>query len=402
MSVAICGKTKRAFIRNKLYLMIILPEFYETNLKRELGRAEYLLLKILINLLQSIKTVSIEALATALPIPIFFESRRKKIQRFLSLNYINIEEIWFPIIKSWLEIYFPLNEVIYLVIDRTNWGCINLLMISVVWDKRSIPIYFKLLDKLGSSNFDEQEAVFKKALPIFNTYKTVVLGDREFCSVKLANWLTEKKVYFCLRIKKDAFIEIEPEIWLQLRDLGLAPGMSFFYQGIKYTKSQGFVSFNLAAKWKRKRLGVAPEEGWFILTNLDDLDSVIRAYKQRFDIEEMFRDFKSGGYNLEDTNVSGQRLISLILLISLAYTAATISGQKIKRMGVQKYVGRIKESLRTVRRHSSFYIGLYGHNWVNFMENSYELVTELLRLSPNKRKYYQQGERAMRLIISAS
>jgi hypothetical protein len=78
-SAAICGKRKRVFIRNKFYLMIMLPEFYETNLKRELGRAEYLLLKILIKLLQSIKTVSIEALATALPIPIFFESRRKKV-----------------------------------------------------------------------------------------------------------------------------------------------------------------------------------------------------------------------------------------------------------------------------------------------------------------------------------
>ena len=160
-------------------------------------------------------------------------------------------------------------------------------------------------------------------------------------------------------------------------------------------------------------------EGWFILTNLDSLYSAIKAYKQRFDIEEMFRDFKSGGYNLEDTNVSGQRLISLILLISLAYTAATISGQKIKRIGIQKYVGRIKEFLRTVRRHSSFYIGLYGEtalregfppqatanpkgsNWVNFMENSYELVAELMTLAPNKRKYYQQGERAMRLILSA-
>ena len=148
---------------------------------------------------------------------------------------------------------------------------------------------------------DEQEAVFKKVLPLFNNYKTVVLGDREFCSIKLANWLTERKVYFCLRLKKDAFIEIEAEIWLQLRDSGLAPGLSFFYQGIKYTKSQGFVSFNLAAKWKRKRLGVAPKEGWFILTNLDDLDSAIKAYKQRFDIEEMFRDFKSGGYNLSET-----------------------------------------------------------------------------------------------------
>jgi len=44
----------------------------------------------------------------------------------------------------------------------------------------------------------------------------------------------------------------------------------------------------------------------------------IAAYKRRFDIEEMFRDFKKGGYNLEDTNVSGERLITLILLIALA------------------------------------------------------------------------------------
>ena len=129
-SVAIYGKRKRALIRNKLYLMIMLPEFYETNPKQELGRAEYLLLKILINLLQSIKTVSLEALATALPIPILFESRRKKIQRFLFLNCINVEEIWFPIVKSWLEIYFPLTKVVYVVIDRTNWGCINLLTVG--------------------------------------------------------------------------------------------------------------------------------------------------------------------------------------------------------------------------------------------------------------------------------
>lgn len=76
--------------------------------------------------------------------------------------------------------------------------------------------------------------------------------------------------------------------------------------------------------------------------------------------------------------------------------------QKIKRMSVQKYVGRIKESGRTVRRHSSFYIGLYGSSWVNFMEETSELVAELLTLSPNKLKYYQQGERAMRLILSVS
>ncbi len=116
------------------------------------------------------------------------------------------------------------------------------------------------------------------------------------------------------------------------------------------------------------------------LTNLDTLESAVVAYKSRFDIEEMFRDFKSGGYNLENTNVSGERLIILILLIAIAYTSATIQGQQIKRLGIQKYVGRVKEYGRTERRHSSFYIGLYSQTWVNFIDNSWELVRGLLRL----------------------
>jgi hypothetical protein len=76
----------------------MLPIFYQTHLKSQLSLAEYLLLKILINILQSIKKVSLETLATALPIPITFESRRKKIQRFLSLPNLTIETIWFPIV----------------------------------------------------------------------------------------------------------------------------------------------------------------------------------------------------------------------------------------------------------------------------------------------------------------
>jgi len=58
----------------------------------------------------------------------------------------------------------------------------------------------------------------------------------------------------------------------------------------------------------------------------------------------MFRDFKSGGYQVEDTNVSGSRLISLILLIFFAYTLATFQGQNIKLTGVQNYVVELKNT----------------------------------------------------------
>lgn len=382
--------------------MKMTPIFYQAHLESQLSRSQYLILSILINLLQSLKQVSLEALATAFPFPVLFDSRRKKIQRFLSFPQLNIETIWLPIIKSWLADDFPLHQVIYLVIDRTSWGKINLLMISLVWEKRAIPIYFELLTKLGSSNFEEQKAVISRVLPLFRGYKTVVLGDREFCSVTLGNWLRQEKLYFCLRLRKDEFVELANGMWLQLSNLGLAPGVSFYLQGVKVTKTKGFIGFNVACKWKRKYQGWHPEEGWFILSNLENLDAAITAYKRRFRIEEMFRDFKSGGYNLEGTGASGQRLISLILLIAIAYTSATMQGKKIKRMGIQKYVGRVKERSRTQRRHSSFYIGLYGQIWVNFMEQCNELVASLMKLNINKRPFYQQGLRAMKLIISAS
>ena len=102
----------------------------------------------------------------------------------------------------------------------------------------------------------------------------------------------------------------------------------------------------------------------------------------------------------EDTNVKGERFISLVLLISIAYTGATIQGQKIKRKGVQKYVARVKEYARLERRHSSFYVGLYGQNWVTFKDDCIELVISLIKLNRNKRKYYQKGISAMKLIES--
>jgi hypothetical protein len=102
--------------------------------------------------------------------------------------------------------------------------------------------------------------------------------------------------------------------------------MQLYLNGVSVTKQKGFGKFNVACKWKRKYWGWSPDEGWFILTNLPDLESGILSYKKRFGIEEMFRDFKSGGYKLEGTNVTGERLIVMVLLIAIAYTTATMEG----------------------------------------------------------------------------
>ncbi|MEP6487959.1 hypothetical protein NDI43_16190 [Microcoleus vaginatus GB2-A3] len=68
-------------------------------------------------------------------------------------------------------------------------------------------------------------------------------------------------------------------------------------------KFKGF-KVNVACQWKGKYRGVTVKEGWFILTNLKTLKAAISADKQRFDIEKMFIDYKSGSYNIEDAPVS--------------------------------------------------------------------------------------------------
>lgn len=114
-------KDKSAFL-NKNYLLKMLPTFYQAHLQSQLRRAEYLLLTCLISLLQTIKQVRIETLATALPLPITFNSRRRKLQRFLSLDQLTFDNIWFPILKAWLKTDFEPNQMLHIAIDRTRNG----------------------------------------------------------------------------------------------------------------------------------------------------------------------------------------------------------------------------------------------------------------------------------------
>jgi hypothetical protein len=160
--------------------MFQLPKLYNDHLKKEFNSTQYLVLLILINLLQNLKSVRLEELARRFPHPILLRSRIKKLQRFLSLSQFQIEKLWFPIFTTWTEEAFDWGEVLYVVIDRSQWRGINLLMVSLVYDHRAIPIYCCLLSKKGNSNLSEQQKVLKPVLQLLKNYKIVVLGDREW------------------------------------------------------------------------------------------------------------------------------------------------------------------------------------------------------------------------------
>jgi len=61
----------------------------------------------------------------------------------------------------------------------------------------------------------------------------------------------------------------------------------------------------------------------------------------------------------------------------------------------------LKENLRKDRRHSNFWVGLYGSLWVEDFQICHEWVEQLMILTPNKLPFYQQGMRAKMLILSS-
>jgi hypothetical protein len=97
----------------------------------------------------------------------------------------------------------------------------------------------------------------------------------------------------------------------------------------------------------------------------------------------MFKDCKTGGYNLESTYAQGQRLMALILLIAIAYTCSVLVGHKLRQIALHKYLGRLQELKRSHRRHSTFWIGLYGYLWIGAMEFWADFAHELMQLKPH-------------------
>jgi hypothetical protein len=104
-------------------------------------------------------------------------------------------------------------------------------------------------------------------------------------------------------------------------------------------------------------------------------------------------DCKTGGYNFEGTSLKENRLINIILLVTLAYSSAVFQGTEIQKKRVKKnmYLARRNQEKKYRRRRSIFSVGLDGEQWVNYLDKYSERVQELMKLTRNKRRFYQLG-----------
>jgi hypothetical protein len=379
----------------------MLPPFYQSCLKSQLSDIQFVTLEILVELLQQERRITLERLATLFPQPILFESRRRNLQRFLSLPQMTPEALWFPIAKQWIKQYIPRGQTLQIVLDRTQWLGHNLMMVSLVYQNRAIPLYWVWLDKQGQSSLYEQQKVLRPVFRLLKKRRFILLGDREFHSIELAAWCLQKRVTFVFRLPKSTTVQPQTgDGFSRLNDLPQTPGTPEQYLQIQVTQKRGFGKHNLVIYQKRVYAQSTTPEVWYLLTNLIDINQVLIQYDFRFCIEPGFKDLKSGGYHIEDCHAQPHRFSALLVLMTIAYSIASIRGKRIRQKQVQRYVGRVKEPKRTRNRHSQFWIGLYGSLWIGSLNLWSTLAEQLMALKPQKRPFFQRGLHAISLIQS--
>lgn len=232
----------------------------------------------------------------------FKKSRIRNLQRFLTLPQFSIKLLWFPLVKYWIrqiETGTALNReqrrhlkklkskhsgFWIVAIDRTQWKHHNVFMASLIWGTHALPLYCEEVGHQGNSDLACQKRLIKQVLRLFKSkqYPVLILGDREFHSPKLADWLESRGVSFCLRQRKSLHFKVPNTSDYEIvGNQGFKPGQSEFYTRVLCNKEDDIGPMNLAVYWKRKYRGKGAKEPWYILTNLPTLKQALAIYRAR-------------------------------------------------------------------------------------------------------------------------
>jgi hypothetical protein len=82
-------------------------------------------------------------------------------------------------------------------------------------------------------------------------YKLVIVGERKFHSIELAQWLHRQHHSFVLRQKCSTTFREKRQQFQSLNTIPIQPGIHRFYPKISFPQKKGFSMFNLTAYWKK-------------------------------------------------------------------------------------------------------------------------------------------------------
>lgn len=310
--------------------------------KLNLARIKFL--SLMLKALCKVQTVNFERLSIGFDTPSRSESSLRRIQRFVA-GFDLCEEL----IAKFIFKLIPDNEHVGLSMDRTNWKLgeanINILALGITYKGVAFPLLFKLLPKFGNSNTDERIELMDKFDRIFGFSKIKFLvADREFIGEHWLDYLNRNKIIYHIRIRDNFYVTIPKnnrKVKARWLFSGLKLGEVKHYPKIVIINN---VYCYLSASVIKSKTG-QPE--YQFLISFTKPEQAMKCYKDRWQIETMFRAMKTSGFNLERTHLTDtKRILKLLLIVSIAFTWAYLVGEflheKIKEIPIKKHGRRAK------------------------------------------------------------
>ena len=285
-----------------------LNHFFKDTLQWNKTRISFLV-KILQALI-TMRTVNLTELAQAFCSKAKTESSYRRIQRFLS-GFAFDPTLIIPLL---LKLFSLSEKQLVLAIDRTHWKWgrrhINILLVSIVYGKTALPIYWKVSPAAGNSSTDSRKQAFAQILKRIGAKNiALLLADREFIGEKWFLFLIRKKIPFIIRAKKNT------------RAGGICPGEQVALVRLEKNNQKNFPvlvgGHYLYASISRAK---SAEEPIIVLSNRQ-WDDPISLYLKRWGIETLFGYLKSKGFRLEETHITDpKRIERLLFVLALAFS----------------------------------------------------------------------------------
>ncbi len=301
---------------------------------------------LLITALCKMQTVCFERLAEGMDSHARVSSCLRRIQRFFAEFAIDNNKI-----ASILFSLLPCKTNLNISIDRTNWKFgktdINIFMLSVCYDGIAFPILWKMLDKRGNSNCQERIELIKRFIQLFGKECIeAIVADREFIGNKWLMFLQTETIPFHLRIKDN--------MWFTKAD-GEKMRMSWILQGCRIGEAYHHPKILYLDQALVYVSGMKIKNGeYLIIVSYDKQQQAMLKYKERWQIETMFKASKTKGFNIEDTHLTDiDRIDKLVAVVSIAFTWAYKAG-----IYVHEHIKPIVIKKHKRKAHSFFKYGL--------------------------------------------
>ena len=262
-------------------------------------------------------------------------SRVRRFARWLDHPAIDPTSWYPPILKAALRDWTPERRW-YVALDTTVLGPFVLIRAALVYRGRAIPLAWKALRHASAMvSFEAYQPVLEQVRTLLpRASQITLLADRGFLHEQLIRYTQQHHWHYRIRMLGSTLVHQPHHAIRTVEQLRPAPGQAQFYHNVAiFGTALGPIHLVVAQP------ADAPDDPWYIASDELTSQQTVTEYGLRFDIEETFLDDKSGGFQVQTSELqTPEALERLFLVLAIATLHFTSVGLEVVRADLRRWV----------------------------------------------------------------